>query len=68
MNLNFYHYSSNFSLKFSRIPVSKKRNEKESMMCLTPKPSQKYFEIIGFSSWTPSSPDHNPLDYSIGAF
>ena len=46
--------------------MSKKRNNKESTNCLTPKPSQKNIsEIIGVSSWSPSCPDHNPLDYTI---
>ena len=35
------------------------------MICLTLKPSQKISEIIGVSLWLPSSPDLNPLDYSI---
>ena len=35
------------------------------MICLTPKPSQKYLEIIGVSLWHPSSPDLNPLNYAI---
>ena len=30
-------------LEFSRISVSKQRNDKESMTCLTPKPSQSFF-------------------------
>ena len=45
---------------------SKKRNDKESIICLTPGPRQKKMsEIIGVSLWTPSRTDHNPLDYSI---
>ena len=36
-------YSSTFSLKFSLMLMSKKRDNKESMICLTPKPSQKTF-------------------------
>ena len=36
---SFKHFSK---LKFSPILVSKKRNEKESMICLTPKPSQTF--------------------------
>ena len=41
MNLNFHDqlkYSSIFSFKFSPMWGSKKRNDKESMICLTPKP------------------------------
>ena len=46
--------------------MSKKKNDKESMICLTPKPSQKKkkSEIIGVSLWPSSSPDLNPLDYA----
>ena len=51
-----------FSLKFTPIWVSKRRNIKESMVCLTPKSSQKKSEIIGVSLWPPTSPDINPLD------
>ena len=39
--------------------MSKERNDKESMICLTPKPSQKNFRV---SLWLPSSPNLNPLD------
>ena len=35
------------------------------MICLTPKPSQKIYEMIGVCLWPPSSPDLNPLDYAI---
>ena len=36
------------------------------MICLMPKPSQKKIsEIIEVSLWPPSSPDLNPLDYTI---
>ena len=45
--------------------MSKKRNDKESMICLTPKPSQKNSKIIGLSFWPPSNPDLNPLYYAI---
>ena len=34
------YYSSTFSLKFSPVWVSKKRNDKKSMICLTPKSNQ----------------------------
>ena len=66
--LNFHDYlyhSSTFSLKFSPICVSKKRNNIESMICLILKPSQKIPKISGVSLWPPSSPDHNPLDCAI---
>ena len=43
--------------------MSKKRNDKESMICLTSKPSQKISGIIGVSLWPPTSPDLNPFDY-----
>ena len=48
--------------------MSKKRNDKEFMICLTPKPcphQKKKVEIIGVSLWAPSSPDLNPLNYAI---
>ena len=45
-------------LKFKK--VSKKRNDKESMICLTPKLSQK----VGVSVLSPSS----PIYYAIGVF
>ena len=46
--------------------MSKKRNNKESMICLTPKASSKKIsKIIGVSLWPPSSSDFNPLDYAI---
>ena len=59
------YYSNTFSLRLSPIWVSKRRNNKESMSCLTSKPSQKISEIIGISLWPPSTPDLNPLDYAI---
>ena len=43
-NPKFYdllYYSSTFSLKFGPIRVSKNRNDKESMIHLTPKPNQE---------------------------
>ena len=46
MNLNFHdylYYSNTFLLKFSSLWVSKKRNNKESMICLMPKPNQSFF-------------------------
>ena len=49
--------------------MSKKRNDKESIICLTsklsPLPAKKTFEIIGVSLWPPSSPECRPLDYAI---
>ena len=41
------------------------RNDKESMIYLMPKPSQKNFQNNWSFLWPPSSPDHNPLDYII---
>ena len=46
INLNFHdylYYSSTFSLKLSTKWVTKKRNEKESIIFLTPKPNQSFF-------------------------
>ena len=43
--------------------MCKKRNDKESMICLTPKPSEKKFETIPVFLWPPSSPHLKPLDY-----
>ena len=46
INLNFhdqFYYSSPFLLKSSPKWVCKIRNDKESMICLTPKPSQSFF-------------------------
>ena len=40
-----------------------KKNDIESMICLTSKPSHKISDIIGISLWPPSSPNLNPLDY-----
>ena len=66
INLNFHDYSSTSSFKFSPIWVSKKRNNKESMICLTPKPSQKnvrnnwIFFMAFYQAQT-----LNPLDYTI---
>ena len=55
-----------FKLLFIKIqPKSKKRNDKESMTCLTLKPNQKNAKIIGVSLCPPSSPDLNLLDYTI---
>ena len=34
------------------------------MICLSPKPSQKYVQN-GVSLWPPQNPDHNPLDCAI---
>ena len=34
---------ADFLLKFSPIWVRKERNDKESMICLTPEPSQSFF-------------------------
>ena len=45
--------------------MSKKRKDKESMICLTLKPSQKIFKIIGVSLWAPSSRNFSLLDYII---
>ena len=50
--------------------MNKKRNDKESMICLTPKPShhpskKAISEITGVSLWPPSSSDLNLLDYTI---
>ena len=42
-----------------------KRHKKESMICLTPKPSQKPNNIFGVSLWPQSSLDLNPLDYAM---
>ena len=42
--------------------MSKKRNNKESMIRLRPKPSQKISEIIGVSLYPPLNPDLNLLD------
>ena len=44
--------------------MSKKRNDKNSMICLTPKPNKRISEIIAVSLWPPSSPDLNLLDYA----
>ena len=54
-----------FCLKFSLILVKKKRNNKESMICLTLKPNQNISEMIGVSLWPPSNQDLNPFDYTI---
>ena len=45
--------------------MSKKRNDKEFMICLTPKPSPKIFQIIEFSLWPLSGLDINPFDYTM---
>ena len=47
--------------------MSKKRNNKESMIWLASKPNQTktISEIIGVSLWPQSSPDLKPLDYAI---
>ena len=42
-----------------------KRKNKESMICSTPKPSQKTSEVTGVSFRPPLSPDLSPLDYAI---
>ena len=48
--------------------VNKKRNDKESMICLTPKTKPKIIsKIIGVFLWPPSSPDPNSMDYTIWA-
>ena len=41
------------------------KNDKESIICSTPKPSRILSEIIGVSSWPSSSPDLNPFHYAI---
>ena len=68
INLNFHYYYSIiqalFHIKFSPIWMNKKRNEKESIICFTPKPNQNISEIIRVILWSPSSPDLNPLDYA----
>ena len=45
--------------------MSKKRNDKKSMICLTPKPSQKISKTIEVSLLPSSSPDLNLIDYAI---
>ena len=49
--------------------MCKRRNDVESMICLTLKPNQKNIsEILGVSLWPLSSPDLNHPDYSIWGF
>ena len=51
IDLNFHdelYYSSTFSLKFKPILASKKRNDKESMICWTPKPNKKFPKWLEF--------------------
>ena len=48
--------------------MSQERNDKESMICLTPKPNhkkKKNSEIIGISLRATSSSDYNPINYAI---
>ena len=42
-----------------------KRNDEESMICLTPKPSHNISEVIDVSSWLPPSSHIHTLDYAI---
>ena len=68
INVNFhdkFYHSSGFSFKICPIWVRKKRKEKESMICLTPKRSQKNFRNNRSFLWPPSSPDLNLLGYAI---
>ena len=45
--------------------MGKKKNPKQSMICLMSKPSQKNSEIIGISSWRPSNPNLDLVDYTV---
>ena len=45
--------------------TKQEKNDKESMNCLTLKPSQKISKIIRVSLWPLSSLDINSLDYAI---
>ena len=45
--------------------MSKKRNDKESMICFMQKPNQKNSKIIGLPLSPPSIPDIYPFNYAF---